>query len=267
MAFSMRVVVSGYEQLVVNRQNIVATHTFMPALRDILEREPLYDFAAKVPERIEFQGRAPVYVIPLGPTGDKVAVRHAMRGGLISHVVKDLFLPPTRSLRELFTSIRLRLLSISTPEVVGIVTYPVYGIFRRSDIVTRYIEGGADLAAVFADPRNDEQRGPILDAVASLLGKMTAAGVQHEDINLKNILLTAEEDGYTAHLLDIDRVHFHVPNDPMISRANLDRLTRSLRKWRELPATRTQAFPDDDLQYLALSTAASTPNATPAPVA
>lgn len=262
----MRVVVSGYEHFVHEKRNLIASHEFMSSCKEIIERgETLYDFASKVEDALVFQGRGPVYVVPIGFRGTRVAVRHSMRGGFISKFVKDKFLPPTRALRELFTSIRLRKANIATPEVVAVATYPSNLILRTSDVVTRYIEGSADLASVFGDSRNDSQRRPILDAVAQLLGNMTAAGVQHEDLNLKNILITAEESGYKAHLLDVDRAHFHVPNDPMVSTANMERIVRSLKKWRETPEVRNSAFPDEDINYLNLAISAyqsSIPTAT-----
>jgi hypothetical protein len=265
MALGMRILVTGYEQVVVDRKNVIAAHALVSDVKAIVETETLYEYASKVPNALTLRGRGPVYVIPFGPKGELVAVRHSMRGGWMAKFMKDTFLPPTRAFRELISTIRLRLLGIPTPEVLAIVTYPVNVLLRRVDVMTRFIEGGVDLAAIFSDTRNDAQRRPILDAVAALLGKMTAAGVQHQDLNLKNILITAEEGGYTAHLLDVDRVHFHVPNDPLVARANIDRLTQSLRKWRTLPQVRTNAFPEDDIRYLTLAAAASAPQAAPTP--
>jgi hypothetical protein len=74
----------------------------------------------------------------------------------------------------------------------------------------------------------------VLDAVAALLRHLTHAGAYHQDLNLKNILLTAGEGpGLDAHVLDVDRVRFSSPGSPLVAKANLDRLIRSLRKWRD----------------------------------
>jgi hypothetical protein len=51
-------------------------------------------------------------------------------------------------------------------------------------------------------------------------------------------------------------VHFHVPGDPLVARANIERLMRSLRQWRTRLAPRTNALSDDDMSYLALAAAA-----------
>jgi hypothetical protein len=255
----MRISLPGFQQFRVGRANALVANGLAQTIHDILTTQSLYQYAAAVPDKVTLHGRAPVYIIPMAGVHGRVAVRHAMRGGWIARITKDRFLPPTRGLRELVNTLRLRMVGIPSPDVLGIVSYAAGGPFRRSDVVTRYVEDGADLAAVFGDARNDAERRRILDAVARLLAQMTAAGVQHPDLNLKNILITAAQDGYTAHLLDVDRVHFHVPNDPMVARANLDRLLRSLTKWRNAPTTRRDALSESDFQYLTLGAAVERP--------
>jgi hypothetical protein len=246
--------ITGYEHLTINGANVLVARSLSAAVRDILRSETLYAYASRAKDALVFHGRAPVYAVTLGVTPVRVAVRHAMRGGLLGRILHDRFLPPTRVTRELAAAFRLRLSGVPTPEVLAVVTYPAGGFFRRADVVTRFIDGGADLSAVFGDARNDEQRRPILDAVAQLLTRLAAAGAQHPDLNLKNVLITADESGYVAHVLDVDRVHFHVPGDPLVARANLDRLVRSLRQWRARRTTRSAAISDEDIAYLALAT-------------
>lgn len=248
--------IQGYDHFTVEGANVLAARSLAATVRDILRSETLYAYARAVPDALVLHGRAPVYAIPLGASGERVAVRHAMRGGVMATILGDRFFPPTRVTRELAASVRLRLSGVPTPEVLAVVTYAAGGLFRRADVVTRFVDGGADLAAVFNDARNDAQRRPILDAVARLLARLTAAGAQHPDLNLKNVLLTAGDDGYTAHVLDVDRVHFHVPSDPLVASANLDRLVRSLRSWRQRTGVRTGAVSDEDISYLALAVAA-----------
>ena len=250
----IRIMVTGYEHIRMERARVLAAKPIAETIQGVLGEETLYHHASSVEAAKVLQGRAPVYVIPFGPEQLRVAVRHVMRGGIISKILKDRFLPPTRVYRELMNSVQLKLGGVLTPEVLAIVTYPAWGPFRRADVMTQYVEG-VDLATVFADVRNDAQRRPILDAVATLLSSLTKVGAQHPDLNLRNVLLTTTETGYSAALLDVDRVHFHVPGDPMVARANLERLTRSLRKWRTQPETRQNALPDEDIDYLTLATA------------
>ena len=57
------------------------------------------------------------------------------------------------------------------------------------------------------------------------------AGAYHEDLNVRNILISAGADGRrTAHAIDVDRVVWGHPGDPALVRTNLDRLHRSARK-------------------------------------
>lgn len=248
--------ITGYEHMVVERANVLVMKSFSGAVRDILQTQTLYQYATHSPDALRFEGRAPVYAIPLGLNQQRVVVRHAMRGGLIGRIVRDRFLPPTRVAHELAAAFRLRLSGVPTPEVVAVITYPAGAMLKRADVATRYVEGGADLAAVLGDQRNDAQRRPILDAVALLLSRLAQAGAQHPDLNLKNILLTSAEHGYVAHVLDVDRVNFHLPNDPLVASANLDRLVHSLRKWRSRTGARTGLFSDEDISYLSLAVVA-----------
>ncbi|MEO7104226.1 MAG: lipopolysaccharide kinase InaA family protein [Gemmatimonadaceae bacterium] len=248
--------ISGYEHVGVNGANMLVASALAPVVREILKHDTLYSYAARDPDALVFQGRAPVYAIALPPLSGRVAVRHVMRGGIVGHILHDRFLPPTRVARELTAAFRLRLGGVPTPEVLAVGTYPAGGFLRRADVATRFIEGGADLSAVFGDARNDEQRRPILDAVAKLLSRLTTTGAQHADLNLKNVLITSADHGYIAHVLDVDRVHFHVPGDPLVARANIERLMRSLRQWRTRLAPRRDALSDEDMSYLAFAVAA-----------
>lgn len=251
--------IQGYEHFTVDRTNVLVASSLAATIRDILRGGTVYAFAKARPDALVLQGRAPVYAIPLGPAHERVAVRHAVRGGWLGPMLRDRFFPPTRVMRELAASVQLRVAGVPTPEVLAVVTYPAGRTLRRADVVTRFVEGGADLAAIFNDARNDAQRRPILDAVARLLAELAAAGAQHPDLNLKNILVTSTQGGYVAHVLDVDRVHFHVPGDPLVARANLDRLVRSLRSWRQRSGVRAHAMPDEDIGYLALAVTAPTP--------
>jgi hypothetical protein len=72
-------------------------------------------------------------------------------------------------------------------------------------------------------------------------------GIWHPDLNVRNLYLV--EDGANprfAVLLDVDRVRFHPPG-PLVARANVARLARSLRKWRE---TRGLRVHDDEIAAL-----------------
>jgi len=124
--------------------------------------------------------------------------------------------------------------------VLAYVSYPKNLMLRRSDVATREIANGHDLSVALAKVTDHDHRIMVLDAIVKLLQALTHAGAHHQDLNLKNILLTAGEGpGLDAHVLDVDRVRFSSPGSPLVAKANLDRLFRSLRKWRD----HLQAFP------------------------
>jgi hypothetical protein len=216
----------------------------------VLEHERLYEYAARQADAIPLVGRAPVFAVNLPGSCGRVVVRHNMRGGWIAKISKDLFVLPTRGFRELIASLRLRASGVSTPEVVAYVSYPLNWVLRRSDVATREIPNGHDLSVVLAKVTDHDHRVMVLEAVVKLLRSLTQAGAHHPDLNLKNVLLTAGHgEGLDAHVLDVDRVRFSSPGSPLIAKANLDRLIRSLRKWRDRDGLPYSA---EDEEYLRL---------------
>lgn len=214
-------------------------------LESVLEAGTLYDFASKQPSARKFTGRVPAYAVTLPQGGADVVVRHSVRGGMLARTGSDLFLPPTRGLRELINALRLRIAGIPTPEVVAFVTYKAGPVFRRSDVATAEIKDGHDLAVVLREMPAGEQRHACLEAAGRLVGSLSAIGAHHPDLNIRNVLVTWDSDhGAKAHILDVDRIRFHTPADPMVAQANIERLERSLRKQR---AAGSIAISDDEI--------------------
>jgi hypothetical protein len=241
--------IPSYERFEVNGARVVAAKNCSASIRQVLEREALYDYAARQPDAVPLIGRAPVFAVNLPGCG-RAVVRHNMRGGWMAKFSKDLFLLPTRGFRELLASLRLRASGVSTPEVLAYISYPKNILLRRADVATREIPNGHDLSVALAKITDHAHRVMVLDAVVGLLKGLTAAGAHHQDLNLKNILLTAGEGpGLDAHVLDVDRVRFSSPASPLVAQANLDRLIRSLRKWRDLHEL---PFSAEDEEYLRL---------------
>jgi lipopolysaccharide kinase (Kdo/WaaP) family protein len=228
----LRLVVPGYEDLKADHASGLVITECKHAIESILSSGTLYEFAQKQPTARVFSGRAPVYAVEIPGCGS-VVVRHAMRGGVIGKTGTDLFLPPTRALRELVNSFRLRAAGVPTPHVIAYATYTAGWLFRRADVVTREV-AGADIASLASSESAVVTRKESIDAIARLVALLTAAGAHHPDLNAKNILLSTDDSGATvAWVLDVDRIRFHVPGDPMITEANLTRLFRSFRKWQD----------------------------------
>ena len=242
--------IPSYERFEVGGARVVAAAGCAAGIREVLTRERLYEYAARQPDAVPLVGRAPVFAVNLPGGCGRVVVRHNMRGGWMAKVSKDLFVLPTRGFRELLASLRLRASGVSTPEVVAYVSYPLNWVVRRSDVATREIPNGHDLSVALAKVTDHAHRVMVLDAIAKLLRSLTQAGAHHPDLNLKNVLLSAGAGPeLDAHVLDVDRVRFSSPGSPLVAKANLDRLIRSLRKWRD---TRELPYSAEDEEYLRL---------------
>ena len=231
----MRVQLSGYARLTPPHKGIVL-ESCRSAIESILASETLYEFATRQPAARQFKGRAPVYAIDLGEGCGDVVVRRSTRGGALAGLNTDLFLPPTRGLREMVTSLRLREAGVQTPEMVGFIIYRAGAIFRRTDVVTREIKDSADLASALDRDSGAERRREMFEATAQLVTALSREGAHHSDLNLRNILVSAtdapESAQIQAYVLDVDRIRFHFPGDPVVLSANIARLVRSMRKLR-----------------------------------
>jgi len=225
----MKFPVPGYVRARARSARIVALHHCAATVQAIVGQQTLYAYAASQNDARELRGRGPAYAVALPDECGRVVVRHSRRGGLLGRFVHDLYVSRLRPFRELVASYRLRSLGVPTPEVVAYVLYSA-GPFVRSDVATREVIGGADLAEWLARNNGAEVRRAFLEAVAVLLDQLAEAGAHHGDLNARNILVVQGADGFHAIVLDVDRVQFHVPRSPVLSEANLARLERSLRK-------------------------------------
>lgn len=247
----MRISLPGYARLTAPGASGIVLESCHGAIEAILANETLYDYAARQPAARRFTGRAPVYAIGLPDGCGDAVVRRSMRGGALARLGTDLFFPPTRGLRELVTSLRLRAAGVPTPEVIGFVVYRAGPVLRRSDVVTREIPGGTDLASALRTVSDVERRRATLEATAHLVAALSREGAHHSDLNLRNILVSGIGAGESAqpqtYILDVDRIRFHVPGDPVVLGANIARLARSMRKLRDLGRLRIE---DSEIETL-----------------
>jgi 3-deoxy-D-manno-octulosonic acid kinase len=248
----------GYTRASVGRVDAVCHADAVHAVVDaVVEARTLYAYAERHPERQAFRGRAPTYAAPLPQGAGRVVVRHAWHGGLLRGVTRDLYLPPTRAPGELRMSEWLRAAGVRTPRVVAYVRYPAPLGLCRVDVATELVPDGRDLAAVLRPAPDDHHAAALRDAwteaTADLVAGLTRLGARHPDLNLKNVLLARDEAGATrAWVLDVDvvRVTGCPPSGrdvERVYRANVQRLARSLDKWR---ATRGLPVDVDEMNAL-----------------
>jgi 3-deoxy-D-manno-octulosonic acid kinase len=193
----------------------------------------LYGYAVAQPGVREFTGRGAAY--GMTTAHGQWVVRHYRRGGRVARVLGDRYLRvgASRPLRELRASVAARSRGVPTPEVVAAITYSA-GAFYRADLATRYVEDSADLAdsVLGAGRGTAEERIETWRAAGALLRLAFAAGVEHRDLNLRNILIQqCDGEAPAALLLDLDRavVHGHRVSDEVRSRM-MARFQRSRRK-------------------------------------
>ena len=224
----------GYERLLLGHAIAVARSDLAASIRSALigsdgTRSTLLEYARAQRGARAFPGRggAPALAVRLPLTGEAVVVRHNRHGGLLASLTRDLFLAPTRAPYELATSAALRARGVPTPEVLAYAAYPPGGFLQRSDVCTREIPGAHDLGQVVMTERG-APRDAAMGAAARLVALLSRAGARHHDLNAKNILVS----GDMAYVLDVDRVVIgETPAEALM--ANLARLIRSLRKWRD----------------------------------
>ena len=224
---------AGYTRFLLSGADVVALGPCADAVRRAVGGRSLYHYAATHPARRELQGRGMAYAVTLPDGTTRVVVRHSRHGGLFAPVTGDRFLPPTRAPYELRTALRLAAAGVPTPEVIAYATYPAGAVFRRSDVATREVVGGRDLAQRLSATEPADRRAAALTATAELLRALQRAGARHPDLNVRNVLIVDTEDGSCrALVLDVDRVVFGQPDDARCGTANVRRLLRSARKLR-----------------------------------
>ena len=241
---------AGYVRVGVAPREAVVREREAHDVRAVLTATTLHDWASRVSGANLYTGRAPAYGVALPSSGTRVVVRHARHGGLLAPITSDLFRGTGRAPHELAMSTRLAAARVPTPAFVGYAHYPTAFGLSRIDVLVEEIDGARDLANVVGDGGVTPE---LIDATARLLAALARAGARHQDLNLKNVLISrpalggAQAREPTAWAIDVDRVSLGHPRVRAME-ANLSRLARSARKWRrgrELP------FTDDDIASLA----------------
>jgi len=191
-------------------------------LADPAEREALF---ARAPLR----GRGRVPSVPLGPD-TALVLRRYRHGGLLGPLTRGLFLGPGRALAELRVTAAAEAVSAPVPHVLCVVVWPVIGPFWSALIGTREIPDAADLAVALGQAPAARDCIALARRAGHAVGRLHAAGIQHRDLQLRNIMVGR---GATPGLvvIDLDRAVSHAAGLLPEQRAqNLGRLARSVVK-------------------------------------
>lgn len=199
---------------------------------------------------------------------ERWVVRPYLRGGAVARVLVDrhLALGSPRPWIEERAIAALAHAGIPSVEVIGGVVRPA-GLWYRAEIVTRFVPRTRTLAdALFAADGGDETlptntREVWLRQAAGLCTRIATAGVLHQDLNARNLLL----DGDELRVIDLDRARTGVRDPSRDARAMTSRLARSLRKFevstgRPLGAAAWRAFASGGSDPLLAPSASADPS-------
>lgn len=151
-------------------------------------------------------------------------LRHYRRGGLIGRINRARYLwtglERTRAFRELRLTAELHARSLPVPPPVAACVWRS-GLSYQAALITQRLAGSRALAErlIDADPE-------LLERVGTTVARFHAAGLDHVDLNARNLLVDAED---RVWLIDLDRCRLRRPG--AWQAANLDRLARSLAKF------------------------------------
>lgn len=189
----------------------------------------------------EAAGRGTTIIVQHGEA--RLALRHYHRGGMPAKLSRDRYLwlglERSRPWQEwqLMQQLYARGLPVPRPVAARVCREgPVY----RGDIVTEVVEG-EPLAEWLQRKRLPAA---LLEQVGGCIRRFHDEGVDHADLNARNILL---DDKGQVTLIDFDRSELRTPA-PGWQQGNLDRLKRSLDKFRR--EQRHFSFDDEDWKAL-----------------
>jgi 3-deoxy-D-manno-octulosonic acid kinase len=208
----------GFERVEHEGAVLVLREGLAPALLEAGVADPVGLVEA---QPTEHAGRGKLARVEL--EGGPALVRPLLRGGLLGKLIRRLSFDPWRSVAELAVSAEAAARGASVLDVLAAVTRRV-GLGFQHGLVTREVTGARDLMGALKDARGRE-RAAALRAAGDAVRALHDAGVDHVDLNLKNVLL--RPDG-RALVIDLDRCRIgRLDLSWERRRSNLLRLLRS----------------------------------------
>tara|TARA_R110002095_G_scaffold201059_1_gene181636 strand:+ start:948 stop:1655 length:708 start_codon:yes stop_codon:yes gene_type:complete len=170
-------------------------------------------------------GRGESYFLQHPELSLNLVWRHYKRGGLVAKLSEDRYLwaglTQTRAYREfaLTETLRQRGLPVPRPLAAQVIRD---GLSYRADLITERLPEVKSMA----DRLNFDLRDFPWHDVGKTIARFHAIGLDHVDLNVRNILLNGNSRIY---LIDFDRCRLRKPAAEW-QQGNLDRLLRSLKK-------------------------------------
>ena len=176
-------------------------------------------------------GRAEIRSLTL-PDGGVALVRPYRHGGVLRRLTRDRFVSrPPRPFVELAVTAAARDRGVATVEVLAALVAWGPGPWYRGWLVTRELEGARNLWDALQEGLSDQEKQSLLRGVGRSLRLMHRSGIEHGDLNLRNLLVRGGAPDPEVHVIDFDKARlFPDPAPAARARRNLRRLRRSARK-------------------------------------
>lgn len=182
-------------------------------------------------------GRGDYLSIPAAENGnERLIIKNCRHGGFLGKVFGSIFYKKRRSLHEIYINEIASQKGVPSAEVIAIITRKLWGVFYRTDLISKEIPGAVDVAQFLKDSslkKISACKKSIIFILAQLIRDMHDAGIYHADLHLKNILLKEESNGkFHAYIIDFDKSVVSHTLSIEQKMKNLLRLNRSLEKLR-----------------------------------
>jgi 3-deoxy-D-manno-octulosonic acid kinase len=156
-----------------------------------------------------------------------VIIRRFRRGGAMRWAGETYFGGTPRPLSEFWVLLRARRRGLAVPDPVAAVVEPGALFTYRGLLVTSEISGAAPLW----DHLRNRSDAEVPERLARSLRRLHDGGLNHPDLNLKNILVVGGEDRPDFAFVDLDRARLATtPIQKSARRRALRRIRRSARR-------------------------------------
>ena len=176
-------------------------------------------------------GRAGLHAVALADGGDAL-IRSYLHGGLLRGITGKWFVSrPPRPFAELAVTAAARERGLASPEVLAALVARGLGPWYRGWLVTRELKGTHTLWTALLERCSGDEKQVLLRQVGRALRMMHASGIDHADLNLRNILVLHTTPSPEIYIIDFDKARLYQGPVPAArARRNLRRLLRSVNK-------------------------------------
>lgn len=176
------------------------------------------------------RGRGASPLLALGD-GTSVVLRRYRHGGLFGRLTGPVLIGSGRALEEFHVTARAEAANAPVPHVLCLVLWPMWGPFWSAIIGTREESEAIELLEAWKERPAGPERWRLLRRTGEAIRRLHDAGVDHPDLQLRNLLICPSPSGPAERILviDLDRSRFHgrTPPSARTRAANLARLVRS----------------------------------------